>query len=213
MLNSSGHQVTVLVRNASKIPPQPNLTIVEGSVTSQADIDRAFATSSTPIDAALQFLNANRTSDNPWATFIGPPRLIADSTAAITQALHKQDALPDAQKPRLVVLNALGAGESYAVAPYAFRFIMNFSNIGKTYEDHSAVDAEIEQNCGENIKWTVVMAVGLGDAGQKPVKTFASTQSGAGYLITRESCARWMIDVATGKTGDEFSDKRVIVSN
>jgi hypothetical protein len=59
----------------------------------------------------------------------------------------------------------------------------------------------------------LAMAVGLTNDGVKLVRTFGYTEAGAGMLITRESCARWMVDVGSGKLGDEFGNKRVIVSN
>ena len=208
-----GHHVTVIVRKASSVNPQENLTIVEGSVLSEADIDRAFVAAGIPVDAVLQFLNPHRASSNPWAKFLGPERLLADATAQATRALRKQISNPDTPKPRLVVMNALGAGQSREVTPLITRLIIDYSNVGRTYDDHNAVDAEIEENCGEDVLWTLALAVGLSDAGVNPVKTFGHTEPGAGWLITRESCARWMVDVAAGKMGDEFNNKRVIVSN
>lgn len=208
-----GYHVTVIVRNASAIAAHENLTVVEGSVLLETDVDRAFAAAGIPVDAALQFLNPHRASGNPWAKFLGPPRLLADATANATRALRRQQQQAEGHKPRLVVMNALGTGKSRGVTPLIMRLLIDYSNVGWTYEDHNAVDAEIEGNCESDIPWTVVLAVGLGNAGIKPVKVFGDTETGAGMFITRESCARWMVDVAAGKMGDQFSNKRVIVSN
>jgi len=206
-----GYHVTVLVRTASALESHPNLTIVEGSILSEDDMDRAFTAAGKPIDAVIQVANARRASDNPWAAFIGPPRLLADSTANATRALRKQP--KGAQNPRLIQLNALGVRESWGVTPYIFRFMISYSNIGNTYEDHEAVNAEIEENAGKEVDWTIVFAPGLGDAGDKEVKVFDPAEGGQSMFITRESCARWMVDVAGGKFGDQFCYKRVIVSN
>jgi hypothetical protein len=204
----------VLVRNASAIAPHKDLTVIEGSVLSEADVRRAFKASNKPVDAVLQCLNPVRANDwNPWAKFHGPARLLADATALAARALREQAPQPATRKPRLVAMNALGAGESRKVSPLITKFVIDYSNIGKTYEDHNAVDAEIEGNCGEDVLWTVVLAAALGQEGRKPVRTFASTEPGASFTITRESCARWMVDVAVGRMGDEFSNTRVIVSN
>jgi hypothetical protein len=73
--------------------------------------------------------------------------------------------------------------------------------------------SNIEANYGTAVEWTVVFSVALNDSGNKPVKTFAPTQSEAGFFISRESCARWMVEVATGPFGDEFRNKRAILSN
>ena len=209
-----GNHVTVLIRDASALKPHANLTVVEGSVLSESDMSSAFSAAGIPVDAVLSFLNAPRASNNPWAKFLGPPRLLADSTAYAARELRKQRSQqPDLPKPRLVVMNAMGVGQSRLVAPFFMRFLMDHSNVGKTFEDHNAVDSEIEENCGNDVRWTVVLAVGLIGAGTKPVKTFGVRETGAGMIITRESCARWMVDVAMGKLDDKFSNKRVIVSN
>lgn len=179
-------------------------------------MDRACAVTGIPVDAALQFLNPHRASSSPWAKFLGPPRLLADATANAARALcdqQRQFPLPEGRKPRLVIMNALGAGESIKVTPLITRLIISHSNVGKTYEDHSAVDAEIEANCGSDIVWTIALAVGLLGGGVKPVKTFGHIEKGASMTITRESCARWMVDVAVGGMGDRFNNKRLIVSN
>src|SRR5947207_1907226 len=110
-----GHRVTVLVRNTSAIVPHANLTVVEGSVLSETDMDNAFTAAGLPVDAALQFLNPQRASSNPWAKFLGPPRLLADATAYAAQALRRQQRHADGHKPRLVAMNALGTGESRKV--------------------------------------------------------------------------------------------------
>ncbi|KAM5352913.1 hypothetical protein ACJ41O_005635 [Fusarium nematophilum] len=203
-----------MARNTSNISPHENLTVVEGSALSEDDMHRAFSASREPVDSVLQCLNPVRANDwNPWAKFHGPSRLLADATAIAARMLREQHPQPDGHKPRLIAMNALGAGESRKVSPLITKFIIDYSNIGKTYEDHNAVDAEIEGNCGDDVAWTVVLAAALGQEGCKPVRTFAHTQAGASFSITRESCAKWMVDVAGGKMGDEFINKRVIVSN
>lgn len=173
----------------------------------------ASATAHGPIDAVLGFLNPSRASEFPWAKFIAPPRLLADSTAIAARLLHQQQASATREPPRLIIMNAMGSGESRKVTPWYFRFFIDHSNIKYTYDDHDAVDAEIEENCGSQIKWTLALAVSLTGAGTNPVKATPNTESPASLWITRESCARWMVEVATGNYGDEFTGKRVGVSN
>ncbi|RAO74096.1 uncharacterized protein BHQ10_010108 [Talaromyces amestolkiae] len=202
-----GHNVTVIVRNAKAITfTHPNLTIFEGSVLSEQDMAHAFTTSATaqgPIDAILGFLNPSRASEFPWAKVIAPPRLLVDSTAIAARLLQHQAH----ESPRLIIMNALGSGESRKVTPWFFRVFIDYSNLRYTYDDHDAVDAEIEENCGSKVKWTLALAVSLMGAGTNPVKATLNTEAPASLWITRESCARWMVDVATGTYGDEFTDK------
>ena len=205
--------VTIIVRKAHGIESHGRVTVVEGSCLSEEDMQRAFGAAGVAVDAVLVFLNAQRVGQNPWGRFIGPPRLVADSVNNATRALRAQQQQPEVRKPRLVVMNALGTGESYSVTPYIIRFMIKYSNVSKSYVDHNAVNDEIEENCGDEVLWTLPLPVGLKESGQKTVRTFNSTESGAGLFISRESCARWMVDVASGKEGDKFDNKRVIVSN
>lgn len=177
---------------------------------------KAFNATGVPVDAVVIFLNAPRAGQNPWGKFLGPPRLIADSMGNAVRALRAQrnaDASADAKLPRLVVMNALGTGESYAVTPYIVRFMIRFSNVSESYKDHEAVSEEIEGVCGDEVLWTLPLPVGLKGGGLEEIKTFGSTESGASLFVTRESCARWMVDVAVGREGGKFDNKRVIVSN
>jgi hypothetical protein len=141
-----GYHITVLIRNAFSIIPHDKLTVVVGSVMSHEDMQRAFAAGGIPVDAVLQFLNPLRTSDNPWAKFLGPPRLLADSTASVARVLLQQKRSADTAKPRLVVMNAVGVGRSRQVTPWIARFLIDHSNVGKTCEDHTVVSDEIEDN-------------------------------------------------------------------
>jgi hypothetical protein len=89
---------------------------------------------------------------------------------------------------------------------------MDYSNLGKTYAEHNAANAEIEDICGQDLVWILPMPVALSNAGVQPVKTFGMTEGGTSQFITRESCARWMVDLAVGKFGTEFDGKRVVLS-
>ncbi|KAJ6023827.1 hypothetical protein N7540_004624 [Penicillium herquei] len=207
-----GYNVTLLVRKAGDIEPHENLTIIEGSCLSDSDMKHAFEATGLPVDGVLIFLNARRNGQNPWGKFLGPARLVADTTSIAAKLLRDQKPQPE-HKPRLIVMSALGVRESYAVTPYIIRFMMNYSNLDKSYEDHNAVRDEIEANCGDEVDWTLPLPVGLIYGGVKPVRTFGPTESGASLLMTRESCASWMVDVASGKEGYTFRNQMVIVSN
>lgn len=182
-----------------------------GSVLSQDDMDRAFTASSDPVDAVVGFLNATRTSDMPWAKPLAPPRFMADSAANAVASLRKYST-NSTQKPRIVILSALGVGDSLQVTPLILRLLVKHTNLGVAYKDHNLVDSEIEANCGDEIDWTLARAVMLGGNG-KEVKAIKGNQKGASSSISRQSCAEWLVDVAAGEKGDEYSKSRVIISN
>lgn len=211
-----GHEVTAVVRKADAVEKHPNLTVVQGDVLSKEDIDRAFKARGKPVEAAISFLNAPPGPLPPWSRSDTPPRLLADSVANLAQALKEQQVrnpLPDGRKPRLLPMNTAGSGESYYVLPWVFRAFIACTSLSRAFKDHDLVDREIESNCGDAITWTVPLPVGLGDAGNEPVKTFAPTEKPTGFKITRESAARWIIDVAVGTKGNEFDNKHVIMCN
>ncbi|RSL60991.1 hypothetical protein CEP54_006476 [Fusarium duplospermum] len=208
-----GRLVTAIVRSSQSLVPHKNLRMTEGSVTSLKDVENAIRTSQSPIDAVLSFLNPHVTS-GLWPKFVGPPRLMADAAANTSRAFRQSGLQNSTSKPRLVVMSAVGVAESRNAAPWLATFMVDHhSNTNKLYQDHEAVRTEIEENCGDEISWTLVYAVGLGTSGVKQVKTFRPTEIGASWYITRESAARWMVDVAVGKMGERFSNQAVIVSN
>ncbi|RTE85206.1 hypothetical protein BHE90_000221 [Fusarium euwallaceae] len=208
-----GHLVTAIVRNSQSLVPHENLRVIEGSVASSRDVENAIHSFQLLIDAVLSFLNPYVTS-GLWPKFVGPLRLMADAVANASRALRQSGLKNSTSKPRLVVMSAVGVAKSRKAAPWLATFMVDHhTNTNKIYQDHEAVRAEIEENCGDEISWTLAYAVGLGTSGIKKVKTFHPTEAGAGWYITRESAARWMVDVAVGKMGDRFSNQAVIVSN
>ncbi|KAL6402301.1 hypothetical protein AUP68_14773 [Ilyonectria robusta] len=204
-----GHTVTAIVRKSSSLQPQKGLNIVTGSVSNPEDVDRAIS-AAPPIDGVAVFLNASRTSDMPWAKLVVPPRFITDAVANVANSIHKTAPITNT---RLVVMSAIGVGDSWEVAPWFLRVMISKTNLGTTYTDHNCLDGEIASIAGKGIVWTLVRAVGLSSSGRKQVKVFGSNKPGAGYTITRESCANWMIDAADGTLGSEYDNKAVIVSN
>lgn len=207
------HLVTAIVRNSQSLVPHKNPRVIEGSVASSQDVETAFRSSSSPIDAVVSFLNPHVTS-GLWPKFVGPPQLMADAVTNVSRALRQSSLQHSTEKPRLVVMSAVGVAESRQVAPWLATFMVDHhTNTHKIYQDHEGVRSEIEENCGDEISWTLAYAVGLGTTGIKQVKTFRPTEAGASWYITRESAARWMVDVAVGKMGERFSNQAVIVSN
>ncbi|KAH6989790.1 hypothetical protein BKA56DRAFT_259889 [Ilyonectria sp. MPI-CAGE-AT-0026] len=200
-----GHHVTAIVRNISAISPRDNLTIVRGSVLSEQDMDSVFRSAQEPIDAVVQCLNTSSLS---------PPRLMADAAANVARALRQHRSRKDGVLPRLVVMSAIGVGESRKVAPWLSNLLVDYhSGTAMIYKDHNELDEEIEKNCGAEVDWTLALAVGLKNSGRLPVRTFGPQESGASWFISRQSCAEWMVDVAMGMEKDEFKNRRVIVSN
>lgn len=178
-----GLQVVALVRQPQRIAPQPNLSIVRGTAEKTDDVETAIA----GCDAVLSTLNNNRISDLPWARPVSPPLLMTRSVANVTAAMRLSGAR------RIVVLSALGAGDSFAQAPFVTRFLMRYTNLRIVFEDHTGQE-EVVQTSG--LDWTCVRAAILTNARslKKPMVTFNHTPKPA-LTIGRRNVARFMIEI------------------
>ncbi|CAI6094616.1 unnamed protein product [Clonostachys chloroleuca] len=152
-LLSQGHTAVALIRDSSRLPTDPNLTIVTGSPLSKDDIRKALtATPGVSPDAAIMTLNTVRESDSPFAAQLSPPRFLADSCANVCEVLEQVGI------SRVVVMSTAGAGSSWAKLPWISKAFMGWTNIKYALEDHNLVDAEIRKT---TMDWTLVRAVRL----------------------------------------------------
>ena len=117
-----GEDVVTLVRDAAKLKSprsaagfaegapfnSDKLTVVQGDVTKQADVDKVFA--SGGVTGAVVALGG-KTSD------VGPT-MLQDGTANVIAAMKASGA------KRLSVVSTIGAGDSMDQAPWAFRLLM-----------------------------------------------------------------------------------------
>ena len=177
-----GHQVTALVRNASKITARDRLAIVVGTPLNVEDVQKA----SSGTDAVIVALNNVRTSDLPWAKQVSPPRFMADSVANAVTAMATNGAR------RIVIISANGVGDSrdYAIAP--IRFLVKRTNLGTTYADHDLVDAEIRNT---DTDWTLIRPVTL--TNNDTARKIHATDVGGprpGKLVSRTDVARFAVD-------------------
>ena len=189
---SRSHNVTALVRRPDALTSQPNLSIVVGSPTSQADISKAFAAApeSDPIRAVLSTLNNGRTSDNPWAKTTSPATLMADTARAALKVMRE-----NAVK-KIVVLGTVGVGSSRETSAWFFNWIVDHSNLKIAFDDHFEVEkalrAEAEKD--PSFRFVDVRATGLSNEEKKPIREFGNEGRGVGWFVSRKSVAGFMID-------------------
>ena len=143
-------QVTALVRDKSKLSPQPNLRIVEGSPLNARDIETALATGQC--DSVISALANARTSDLPWAGQVSPLWFLRDSATATITAMRT------AHVSRLIVISSWGVADDKPNTPWLFRFIQHYSTLNHTFQDHDAVDAVVKQS---GLDWTLLRPVGF----------------------------------------------------
>lgn len=198
---SRGHQVTALVRNMSSLEARKGLTIVKGLPLNEVDISNALAAADSSVDVVLFTLNARRVSDSPFAApdpENSPPRLMADSVRNALSAMRGTNP----RVPKIVVMSAVGTGESMNNVNFLMRFVFRYTNMRFSREDHDAVDQELR--AAGDVKFVEVRPWVLTDTEAAEVKVFPDDGRGAGFMpkISRASVARFMVEAAEVSTYD-----------
>ncbi|KAL6799233.1 hypothetical protein GGI42DRAFT_355578 [Trichoderma sp. SZMC 28013] len=204
---SRNHTVTVLTRNPSSLPPNPNLTIIKGSPSSQQDVQTALSTPTTP-STILITLNQRRTSDNPFAPLSpdSPPNLLASTTSVLLAAIA---ATPFAHPPKIIVNSIFGAHESWKNLGWAFRAVLSHSTMKFAVKDHNDMDTLIRES---GVPFVFARAPRLTDGPAAKVKVWPDNGQGCGWNVTlsRESLGAWLI---TAAESDEWDGKSPVLTN
>lgn len=179
-----GHEVTILVRDASKIPiKHKNLTIVEGNVLDPQTVASVIHHQ----EAVIQCLGVGGKGDGKPTTFI------SDATKVIVDEMQKQ------RIKRLIAMSNVGAGNSIAFQPWFFTkiilpYFMKWLQV--IIEDKNRMEPIIMNS---NLDWTIVRCPNITD---KPAKgTCNATLDGKGLKlsITLPDLSKFMIDQLTQK--------------
>jgi putative NADH-flavin reductase len=185
---ANGHSVTALVRNPAKLAQRAGLTIVEGTPESQGDIAAAIAGT----DAVVSALGNVRTSDMPWAKQVSPPDFMTEATRNTVKLMGANGLR------RIVIVSALGVGDSTSSTPAYLRWTVKYTNLGSTYADHNKLDAEIRQ---ADVDWTLLRAVLLTDSMKvKPTRVRFVPDKPASMRISRRAVARFAVDALADDT-------------
>ncbi|MFM8363377.1 MAG: NAD(P)-dependent oxidoreductase [Haliscomenobacter sp.] len=190
-----GHKVTVLVRDASKVPIQhTNLTIVEGDVLDT----RVVASVLHKQQAVIQCLGLGGKGDGKPSTFI------SDATKIMVAEMEKQNV------KRLIAMSNVGAGNSIAFQPWFFRKIILpyfMKWLQAIIDDKNRMEPIIMDS---NLDWTIVRCPNIVD---KPTRGGCiATLDGKGLKlsVTLEDMAKFML---LQLTDDIFSKQAPSISN
>jgi putative NADH-flavin reductase len=179
-----GHEVTILVRDASKIPiKHQNLTIVEGNVLNPQTVASVLHHQ----EAVIQCLGVSGKGDGKPTTFI------SDATKIIVDEMQNQ------KIKRLIAMSNVGAGNSIAFQPWFFTkiilpYFMKWLKV--IIEDKNRMEPIIMNS---NLDWTIVRCPNIVD---KPAKGRCNaTLDGKGLKlsITLPDLSKFMIDQLTQK--------------
>ena len=174
-----GHEVTILVRHASKVQiKHKNLTIIEGNVLDPQTVASVLHNQ----EAVIQCLGVGGKGDGKPTTFI------SDATKVIVDEMQKH------QIKRLIAMSNVGAGNSLAFQPWFFNKIIlpYFMNWLKVIIDDKNRMEPIIMN--SSLDWTIVRCPNIVD---KPSKgTCNATLDGKGLKlsITRSDLSKFIVD-------------------
>jgi putative NADH-flavin reductase len=190
-----GHDVTVLVRDSSKVKiNHNNLRIVEGNVLDSQKV--AFVIQNQ--EAVIQCLGVGGKGDGKPTTFI------SEATKVIVDEMQKQNI------KRLIALSNVGAGNSIAFQPWFFTKIIltYFMKWLKVIIDDKNRMEPIIMN--SNLNWTIVRCPNIVD---KPAKgKYNATLDGKGLKlsITLDDLSKFMVGQLKETT---FNKQAPCVSN
>jgi putative NADH-flavin reductase len=174
-----GHEVTILVRDASKVPiKHKNLTLVEGNVLDPQTVASVIHHQ----EAVIQCLGVGGKGDGKPTTFI------SDATKVIVDEMQKQNI------KRLIAMSNVGAGNSIVFQPWFFTkiilpYFMKWLKV--IIEDKNRMEPIIMNS---NLDWTIVRCPNIVD---KPAKgTCNATLDGNGLKlsITLADLSKFMVD-------------------
>jgi hypothetical protein len=209
-----GHFVTILLRKPNSNLPQDhaNLTTVTGDPCNASDVEKALRSCSTrpnvPV-VIISTLGQTRTSGNPWAATTSPARfmdtsakavLAAASSEAVTKTTGSSSGSSGVQAQieivKFVVMSMFGVGDSFVNLNFALRWTFNHSNMDQTLEDQTLVDQTVRNG---SLPYVLVRPVILNEGEAAPVKVYASSAEGVGFMpkISVKSVAKFLVDAAS----------------
>jgi uncharacterized protein YbjT (DUF2867 family) len=178
-----GLEVSALVRSPDRVAVHSDrLAVRMGSPLNPSDVAEAIE----GCDAVVSTLSHIRTSDWPWSKAISPPLLLTHCIGNCIDAMRKHGVR------RVVVMSAIGVGDSFAKAPAKLRWLILHTNLRRVYIDQDAQERMLSQS---GLRWTIVRAATLTD-GEQPGKLMFGFdhRPPSRFAVSREWAARFVVD-------------------
>jgi putative NADH-flavin reductase len=142
-----GHKVAGIARDSGKISI-PGAEIFQGTPYDHDTVRKAI----DGCEAVVSTLSAFPASQGLFSKVNGPLDFMSVSIGNIVRLMEEKGI------KRIVLMTALGVGDSSDEIPWLFRFIMKMSNIKYAYIDHDRQEKILENS---NLDWTVARPVML----------------------------------------------------
>jgi putative NADH-flavin reductase len=176
-----GHNVVGIARDKAKVTLK-EVEVIEGTPYNYEVVSKAI----TGCDAVVSTLNIFPQSEALFGKVKSPLNSMSVSIANTVRAMKEKDI------KRIVVMTALGVGDSANEIPGFFAFIVKISNIKHAYIDHDRQEKILESS---DLDWTVVRPVGLNDKNDN--LSILHNLKGVGKItsyISRNAVAHFIID-------------------
>ncbi|MCC6169700.1 MAG: SDR family oxidoreductase [Caldilineaceae bacterium] len=168
---AAGYSVAALVRDPAKMPAtHPNLHIIPGNVLNAEPVAGALR------GAGAAIICLGNTSANP-------DRVVSRGTGLIVDAMQNQGVR------RLVVVSAIGVGDSRDQVPFFFKLLTK-TLLRQTMQDKEAQEAIVR---GSDLDWTIVRPGGLIDGPATGHYTVGSGSSLRAGRIARADLAAFLV--------------------
>lgn len=104
--------------------------------------------------------------------------------------------------PKIVVMQALGVGNSFPNLPWWMRYVRHWTYMRHSYDDHDLVNEEVKR---ASVKYVLPRPPWLTNGEMGPVRTFGDRGDGIGTfaMISRKSVAGFLLDACERDDWDE----------
>ena len=175
-----GHNVTGIARDKSKVSFR-NIEIIEGNPYDYETVEKAII----GCESVISTLNIFPQTQGLFSKVKTPLDSMSVSIKNTVNLMEKNGI------KRIVVMTAMGVGDSYKELPGFFAFMVKVTNIKYAYADHDLQEKILENS---SLDWTVVRPVGLNDknnnlsilnnlAGEGKIKSMISRNAVAHFIL------------------------------
>jgi len=176
-----GYKIVGIARDPGKV------TIKEAEIVSGTPYDfDTVRKAMVGCDAIISTLSTFGKSNGMFGRIKTPVDIMKVSMTNTVKAMKEKDI------KRIVVMTALGVGDSSKEMPSFFTFIVKISNVKYAYADHAAQEEVLENS---NLDWTVVRPVMLTNKNEN--LSILYNLKGVGKInsaISRNAVAHFMLD-------------------
>jgi putative NADH-flavin reductase len=176
-----GHSVAGIARDPDKV------TVKDAEIFSGTPYDLETVQNAIPgCNAVIVALSLLSKSQGFFGKIKTPLDILSVSIKNTVKAMEENNI------KRVVLMSALGAGDSARELPGIARVLINLTNIKYSYADHDIEEKVLENS---DLEWTIIRPVGLNDKNEKLSVLFNLKGEGKiKNMISRNAVAHFMLD-------------------